>query len=145
MGLDMYLTAKRYLSSYNEDDKKVIKEMEALNLPFPIKQLECEAMYWRKANAIHRWFVNEVQEGEDNCREHYVSQKQLAQLLDLCRRVAGDHKLAPDLLPTQDGFFFGDTTYNNWYFEDIESTIVGLEAALKADPAHYEFYYRSSW
>ena len=27
---------------------------------------------WRKANAIHKFFVDEVQGGNDNCERHYV-------------------------------------------------------------------------
>ncbi len=33
--------------------------------------------YWRKANGIHAWFVQNVQEGEDDCKEYYVSQSKL--------------------------------------------------------------------
>ena len=43
--------------------------------------------YWRKANAIHNWFVKNVQEGVDDCKDYYVSLESLKELLDLCLEV----------------------------------------------------------
>ena len=60
MGLDMYLTAKRYLSSWDETDKKISKNIEAMpigNQGMRVKEISCDAMYWRKSNAIHKWFI----------------------------------------------------------------------------------------
>lgn len=49
--------------------------------------------YWRKANAIHRWFVENVQDGNDDCGEYEVSADQLRELLELCRKVLESAKL----------------------------------------------------
>jgi hypothetical protein len=98
--------------------------------------------YWRKANQIHKWFVDNVQEGVDNCSEYYVSKEQLKQLLNVCKKVKEDNTLAEELLPTSSGFFFGNTEYNEWYFKDIEYTIQLLEPLLKEDG---DYYYTSSW
>jgi len=60
MGLDMYLYAKRHLRDYVPEDKK-IKDEIADQLPDPFKgvqEIKVEIAYWRKANAIHKWFVN---------------------------------------------------------------------------------------
>jgi hypothetical protein len=35
---------------------------------FPRATIFAQAAYWRKANAVHQWFVHTVQEGEDDCR-----------------------------------------------------------------------------
>lgn len=43
--------------------------------------------YWRKANAIHKWFVENVQDGEDNCEEYDVSLEKLRDLLETCMKV----------------------------------------------------------
>ncbi len=48
---------------------------------------------WRKANAIHRWFVDRVQGGEDDCREAPVSREQLAELRALCLRVLDEARV----------------------------------------------------
>ena len=68
MGLDMYLTARRYLSDYEEQERKIseaIAKLELGNMNFRIKEVSCDVGYWRKANAIHRWFVQNVQNGNE--------------------------------------------------------------------------------
>ena len=123
MGLDMYLVGKRYLSGFDEADKKVaeaVGEMfsELKNIPgrfgtvSPVKQVEAEVGYWRKANAVHDWFVKNVQDGEDDCKSYYVSREKLEELRSLCQRVLDDREQARELLPTTQGFFFGSTEYD---------------------------------
>ena len=148
MGLDMYLTAKRYLWSMNEHDKALADKIDAeigANSIGRTKEISREAMYWRKANAIHYWFVMNVQHGEDNCKEYYVSREQLQSLLDTLKQVDQDHSLADDLLPTAEGFFFGATDYEDWYYQDIKDTIPVLEGLLGQDLDQWDFYYQSSW
>ncbi|HTU12430.1 MAG TPA: hypothetical protein VMG08_16180 [Allosphingosinicella sp.] len=55
--------------------------------PERIGYVEEEVMYWRKANHIHNWFVENVQDGVDNCATYYVSSDHLSELLDACERV----------------------------------------------------------
>lgn len=52
-----------------------------------------EAGYWRKANAIHQWFVDYVQDGEDDCKEYYVSTDSLQKLLDTVNKVLAASEL----------------------------------------------------
>jgi hypothetical protein len=54
-----------------------------------------ELGYWRKANAIHAWFVKNVQNGVDDCGDYPVSPKKLKTLLDLCEQVVVASKLVP--------------------------------------------------
>jgi hypothetical protein len=148
MGLDMYLSAKRYLWSFNEHDQALANKIDAeigANSIGRTKEISREAMYWRKANAIHHWFVINVQGGEDNCKEYYVSREQLQELLDILNRVDQNHSLADDLLPTANGFFFGDTDYQEWYYQDIKATIPVFENLLGQDLDQWDFYYSSSW
>jgi hypothetical protein len=49
------------------------------------------------------------------------------------------------LLPTADGFFFGSTDYDEYYWSEIEETAKGLEKVLKLDTDKWDFYYRASW
>lgn len=48
---------------------------------------------WRKANAVHSWFVQNVQDGEDDCREYFVSIEQIEQLVSICKQVIAGSKL----------------------------------------------------
>tara|TARA_R100000365_G_C2707526_1_gene43980 strand:+ start:30 stop:530 length:501 start_codon:yes stop_codon:yes gene_type:complete len=58
-----------------------------------LSYVEEEVMYWRKANHIHKWFVDNVQSGEDNCERYFVSEENLRQLLDVCNKVIEASKL----------------------------------------------------
>ena len=149
MGLDMYLDKRTYVKywEHNGDDNyevKVTKKDEPTNIdPKKVKYIIEEAGYWRKANQIHRWFVQNVQGGEDDCGDYYVERNQLQELLDLCKIVQADHSKAEELLPSASGFFFGGTDYDEWYYNDIDTTISILEDAL--EDKNGEYYYSSSW
>lgn len=153
MGLDMYLTAERYLSKYfdPEDDNKInaINEMFGIKdstEDFGAKRVVFNVAYWRKANAIHNWFVQNVQDGVDECQKSYVSSEQLQSLIMVCKDVLEDHKKAERLLPPVSGFFFGSTECDEGYFEDLKNTVTQLEQILN-DPAleKMELYYNASW
>ena len=157
MGLDMYLTRRAHIANYNHDSAGKglsAKILTALGAKNPEQydsgsiNVELPAGYWRKANQIHAWFIANVQNGEDNCQETRVTTEHLQQLRDLCQQVSDNHNLAHELLPSQAGFFFGGTGYDEWYFQDIEKTIEILDRAL--DPENVitrydSFYYQSSW
>jgi len=97
-----------------------------------------------KSYQILQWFVDNVQQGEDDCGNYYVVRETLEELLEICKKVKEDNSLAEKLLPTQSGFFFGGTEYDEWYFQDIDNTIEILEECLK-DKSADEFEYHSSW
>ena len=150
MGLDMYLTAKRYLSKYNPEDAKLRELVSAIDFGFSgeVEQVSFEAMYWRKANAIHRWFVSKIQDGVDNCAEYHVSTEDLAELRDICQQVLADPSKADELLPTQSGFFFGSTGIDEWYLEQLQFTVHRLNVLLdlpQVKEHNINFYYSSSW
>lgn len=150
MGLDMYLHKKTYVKYWEHkgDDNyevTVTKAGKPTNInPKKVSYITEEVGYWRKANQIHDWFVRNVQDGVDDCRNAYVTREKLQELLDVCRIVSIDKDKAKDLLPTASGFFFGNTNYDEYYFEDINSTVEILEEALSDETAD-EFEYHSSW
>lgn len=151
MGLDMNLSEKHYvkqwdhISAERQWDVKVTRGGKPVNLG-NISHVECDVGYWRKANAIHQWFVLNVQNGEDDCRTAWVSRRQLQELRDLVQEVIDDPEKAMDLLPPQSGFFFGSTEIDEWYFEDLRLTIEILDPILaKPEEECGEFYYHSSW
>ena len=148
MGLDMYLTAKRYVWNYKDEDKALQDQLDDvmkddLAEGMRVKEVSVDALYWRKANHIHKWFVDNCQGGEDDCKEYWVDAKQLVRLKDLCESVLLQKDVG--LLPTADGFFFGSTDYDEWYWSEIEETAKGLEKVLKLDQGKWDFYYRASW
>ena len=165
MGLDMYLHARKYVekinwealqsnndldynspeavfSKFNEivevaDMKDVATDIYGVNV-------EVTCAYWRKSNQIHKWFVDNVQGGEDDCGDYYVSHEKLKELRETCRQAlfAKD----PSLLPPQGGFFFGNTDIDEWYWQDIKNTIKKLDRLFKLpDFDKLSFSYTSSW
>jgi len=151
MGLDMYLEKRTDVRQWNfkkEDEQfEVIVKKGGVTYPNintkNITTVVEEAAYWRKANAIHRWFVENVQDGKDDCGEYFVPKSLLEKLLELCLAVKLNPEQAESLLPTGSGFFFGGDEYDEWYFDKIEYTIEILKEALSDDDASY--YYSSSW
>ena len=143
MGLDMYLNAKRFIW-FGEDElgSKVAEAFPELKGK-RVKEVVVEALYWRKANAIHKWFVDNCQEGEDDCGNYYVGREQLEELRQLVLEALA--KKDATLLPPQAGFFFGSTDINDWYWEDLRNTAEGLERVLAEFPEQWEFEYHSSW
>ena len=148
MGLDMYLTAERYIWSSEKLISDEVANLLGLQLDGErrrVNSVEAEAMYWRKANAIHKWFVENIQGGEDNCRRYYVEREQLTELRNMCAKLCTQREMAEETLPTADGFFFGSTEYDEWYWNDIEGTVQGLDKALQAFDDKWQFHYRASW
>lgn len=147
MGLDMYLTAKRYIYDFDDEGKALREQLESFKVNgMEVKELSYRAGYWRKANAIHRWFVDNVQEGSDNCGEYLVTTEQLERLLELVNEVLRNRDKADDLLPTHNGFFFGSLIYDEGYFDDLIQTKAIIENVLALDNFNrYDIYYSSSW
>ena len=152
MGLDMYLYAEKYLSGKDWDpkdqatNKKVRKLLPDMFLSgnLDVVLVKFETAYWRKSNQIHQWFVDNCQDGVDDCKEYYVGREQIEQLIELCKTAVANKDMAPSALPTQDGFFFGGTEYDEWYYKDLEATVEMLGKCLGL-PDVWQFTYRSSW
>ena len=164
MGLDMYLTKKTYIGAQYEHigvKGKIditIKDTP-VNINFNRVQSIVEIVgYWRKSNQIHNWFVQNVQDGEDDCKEYRVSREQFQSLLDdvnavLSARDTPEEKGAiEDLLPPTSGFFFGSNEIDDWYWGDVENTEHLIESVLaemdedaKNSESWVDYYYQSSW
>ncbi len=176
----MYLTKKIYVGAEYEHRKvtgKISIKVDGKPLPVNfsrVSYIEERLGYWRKANAIHRWFVNNVQNGEDDCGTYYVDIEKMEELLGICKTlvtglvledgkinngysiIGGERidnledgktiknpELADELLPTGSGFFFGSTSYDEYYYQDILDTVSMLEECLSDTSG--EYYYHSSW
>lgn len=82
MGLDMYLNGKKYVQDWpHEHEDGVIPEtteakkvQKVCGLTLPVTYIYVKVGYWRKANAVHKWFVENVQDGVDEC-DPITSQK----------------------------------------------------------------------
>lgn len=156
MGLDMYLEKRTYVKHWeHKGDANYEVTVTKYGNPVPsikskrVKYVIEEVGYWRKANHIHKWFVDNVQDGKDDCDEYFVSDQKLKELLEVCKTVLEDNSKAGELLPTQSGFFFGATEYDEYYIRDIQDTVKIIEDVLaEVDENGYmegDVYYQSSW
>ena len=165
MGLDMYLSARKYINKIDWNLLDVNSDTSYAEATFPQWNNIVEAAgldhvanandiygvnvsvncaYWRKVNAVHNWFVTNVQNGEDDCGEYYVSHDKLKELLTTARQALF-HKDPKELMP-QAGFFFGSYDIDEWYWEGIKSTIKQLSKLTELpDFEDLSFYYQSSW
>jgi hypothetical protein len=112
MGLDMYLSKKHYIKNWKHTSDKFQvtvklnkKKFSSINTS-KITSIEEEVAYWRKANHIHNWFVNECQDGIDDCREHYVEREKLKKLLAICKQIKNSAILIPGEI--QNGSLYKD-------------------------------------
>lgn len=158
MGLDMYLyLSNTFSSKYGRDEEKEAENVKAVatmmgaedflkedDLQFA--DVKLQVAYWRKANAIHKFFVDTCANGVDECQDIYVPSEKLMELKNRCEKVLENHDLASELLPSQSGFFFGSTDYDEWYFEDLENTVKQISKVIeKATNSHLSVCYRASW
>jgi hypothetical protein len=161
MGLDMYLIQKVFIgSTWSEEDRPGSLEIkpslceDILKIPMhKIKVIELDFIYWRKTNAIHNWFVKNVQDGVDDCGEYYVSQENLKELYaDITKAILSQD--ASIIKPTE-GFFFGSTEADSFYWRELNRTAAQIKPIVdewkkpfeEQDPLirNSDFYYRSSW
>lgn len=80
MGLDMYLKRKK------KSCKRTIEEICNGDYEEYKRDLK-ETVYWRKANMIHKWFVDNVQDGNDNCEFYLVSKEKIEELKNICNEI----------------------------------------------------------
>jgi hypothetical protein len=164
MGLDMYLTKKTYIGAKYEHrgvngniDITINGSPVNINLN-RVSSTSEEVGYWRKANQIHRWFVENVQDGEDDCGEYTVSRQDFHNLLETVNLVLNakgtpeESSVIADNLPPTDGFFFGSTEIDEWYWEDLEKTkqtvsdvLAEMDEDSKNPDMWADYYYSSSW
>ena len=160
MGLDMYLSVRKYVNRIDWDTRDKMENPRFANIARTLgiqeilepegstgMHVEIPVMYWRKSNAIHNWFVRELADGVDDCRPLELSTDKLRELVVLCDQVLADHSKAGELLPTGSGFFFGTTEYDEYYYGDLMHTADRLRyivAEAEANTIDY-LVYQASW
>lgn len=152
MGLDMYLEARRYISPIDKETEPMRRAIEAAIGREPATEkphgepelLEVCAVvvrvgYWRKFWPLHNWFVNNAQEGNDDCRPVLVSAQQLEELEENLDQVEDD--------PDSAGDFFMDDTDEDVRLDpdEVDFTLRVIVQARKLQAQGWDIYYRGSW
>lgn len=152
MDLDDVLMASGHLSTLEEEKNEVyekvkphIKHFEEFGTSW-FSLLE-EVAYWRKANQIHNWFVENINNGIDEpCFTQEVTKEKLNDLYNVCLQILTKKADPYDILPTRPGCFFGSTAYDDFYYYVTDQTKSTLENLLKNInfETHY-LIYQCSW
>jgi hypothetical protein len=104
-----------------------------------------DVWYLRKANAIHNWFVQNAQDGVDDCGIYPIDDVLQSFIDDASLVLTGTYK-PTDIMPTKEGFFFGGTDYDEWYYRDLKRTKRQFNRLLsKSRKGKWKYYYHSSW
>jgi len=105
-----------------------------------------EIGYWRKANHIHNWFIENCAAGLDDCEPITVDKDDLISLRHTCIECLNSPDDASIILPCKSGFFFGAENYDSWYFSDLSNTVTIIDQALnEADFNVDKVQYTASW
>ena len=125
MGLDMYLHRRQ------KGDETLGEEIQ----------------YWRKVNWLRRWIVDHTDYANDNdCVPFVLTKENVEALIADCEKVIKNKSQAPTIMPTQSGYFFGCTDYDEVYFDEIESVKEQFENVLnETDFEAQEIVYYEWW
>jgi hypothetical protein len=149
MGLDSYLTKRHYVQNWDhngpEGQHKITVKKGGKKHPYinteKISYIIEQVGYWRKANCIHDWFVQNVQDGRDECQESYVELSQLQELYDACVLVRDNSKLVEGEI--QNGYKFGENLEKVPIMEPGK-TIVDPSVAKDILPTTAGFFFGST-
>ncbi|CCW29055.1 hypothetical protein ABLA30_08915 [Xenorhabdus nematophila] len=99
--------------------------------------------YFRKVNSLLYWVSNNVQ-NVNNCEEILISKHKLEQLIAVLNELTKDN--CNKLFPTSDGFYFGSTEYDEYYWSDVEEIKDWVNNVLKSfDFNHYKLFFWAWW
>jgi hypothetical protein len=76
--------------------------------------------YFRKVNCIYAYFQDRLE--EEVCE---VTKEDVIDIKERATKILAAHnqETAQELLPTQAGFFFGSTDYDEWYYYDMKEIL----------------------
>ena len=151
MGLDQYLECEVKLSNMfiergtdedvKDDAHQLRNLLDDIGVPadntgkgnYGSIEITVHAGYWRKANAIHGWFVREVQHGEDDCGRYHVTLDKLHELRDLCKQVITAAKVEQGQVRTSTTFVKEDGSDEVTVTEHYDEGVIVANAADLAE------------
>lgn len=149
MGLDMYIYEQQYISKTSWNEEKENQTYDALAAAlgitgkvegsFPSIIVKVKVGYFRKFNALHRWIVENVADGVDECQPIPLDPEVLEECLRVLEEVQADPSKEADLLPPGYGFFFGEDRIDR---DDLDRAVRLFRRLLGSKD---DIIYQASW
>ena len=99
-----------------------------------------EILYYRKVNFLIPFFEDSVLYEEMGFILSSVHKDKIKNLIDSCEMVLKNRKKAPEILPTEGGFFFGSTEYDDYYFKCVQEVLSNFKELLKDFEEDCKYY-----
>ncbi len=155
MGLDMMIRKEYFVDKDRHKLKIDLDGQEILKNVHGVK-ITADVIHWRKLNPIHKWMVDNVQNGEDNCGDYTLSVGNMKALLREIVKCIRYKDIAPEVLPCCDGPHYGLCTdepdeYRRHFEEEYILAVSSIKQLIQdmeeagASGADIRFYYTSSW
>jgi hypothetical protein len=108
-----------------EFERRQLKECEVKKVEYWVNEILAsfvngEDMYYRKVNFLYAYFADRLD--NEQCIVTLADCKKIIKYAETILETR-DTDLAAKLLPTQSGFFFGSTEYNDYYFDDVRDVL----------------------
>ena len=135
-------------TNYPEDLKTFSDYIYDRNFKSVQTETRYQIGYFRKFNALHSYIVTTFANGIDNCQDIILYKKDVEQIKKVLDDVLNAHQQvekAKELLPTQSGFFFGGTDYDEYYFSEAQVAADLMQSFLdNFDFENYQLIYEAS-
>ena len=125
----MYLYKEHYVKNWDFDKSKNSVEVKRDGKiredidPKRIATVTEEVAYWRKANAIHKWFIDKCADGDEDRRRMWVSIDCLKELLKTVKKVLESCELVEGEIE------------NGWLFEKGKRKTLYRKGKYVKDPS----------
>lgn len=136
MGLDMFLTGKKYFFGWGDDKPE--------EDGYPLKTKELELGYWRKHPNLHGFIVKTFGGDVDDCQQIDLAANDIDRIIRAIRN---------NELPHTTGFFFGASPsiddaeyYEEQKNKDIETFAHAIDWLKELNNKEFRsVYYQASW
>lgn len=132
MGLDMFLVKKKK----SKTNKEIYDYLETNKIT--------EIAYWRKANQIHKWIVDNIQNGNDDCKSYKISKEKIEELVSICNKILKEAKLIDGKILEDDYYQFNDGEKTHILEYGIGKVIANSKLCEELLPIQKGFFFGST-
>ena len=139
MGTDMTLYVELYGSeNFGERSKEIFEKVNSIGLTpseYPIKILRAPVIRWSNDFTILNYYIYKF--NAEECRETFLEESDLVELLDICNSILEYPEKAEALLPS------GNSKYDDSYWDGVRLTQSTLNKVLSIPQFNdCDYYFR---